>query len=83
MFRWFGQLCSVLQILRGAVLGSFLGIWETFQMKGDVARPTGTRSGQVGQFQSSSCALVSLLQGLLAIVLPSAGKLLRQTCNRA
>lgn len=54
MFLWFGQLCSVLHTLRGAVLGSFLGIWETFQMKDDVARPTGTSSGQVGQFRTAA-----------------------------
>lgn len=76
LILWFGQLCSVLQTLRGAVLGSLLGIQETFQLEGDVARPTGTSSGQVRQFQNSSRALVSLFQGHLDIVLPSDGKLL-------
>lgn len=64
--------------------GKFVrSLGSCFQVKGGMACPTGTSSGQVRQFQSSSSALMSLFQGLLGIALPSAGKLLGQTCNSA
>lgn len=62
---------------------SVRNLGNCFQMKGGVAHLTGTSSGQVRQFQSSSSAVMSLFQGLLDIALPSAGKLLGQSCSSA
>lgn len=82
LFLWFGQLFAVLQTLKRSSFGKFVRtLGNCFQRKGDVAHPAGTSSGQVRQFQNSSSALMSLFQGFLDIVLPSAGKLLGHTCN--
>lgn len=78
--------CSAPDPQRSSFWKFVRNLGNCFQVKGNVTHPTGTSrvvGGQVRQFQNSASALMTLFQGLLDIELPSAGKLLGQTCNSA